>query len=262
MIEDLAIESFWTFLTLHAAMMIALLVYALRTGRYAIVDAGWSVGMVCGALVLADFESLRSWLITGLLLVWGMRLSLHLIRHRVLTQHQDKRYLAMHTWLGSWNVLGFAMLFIGQTVFVGLFLLPWLAALQARTAWTALDALGLSIGLLAIAGERVADRQLAAFRADPQQRGRVMQSGMWRYSRHPNYFFEWLHWSAYIFFTAGTAFWWLGVLAPVMMYGFLLYATGVPHLEREAVKSRGAAYQSYQLTTNRFWPWKPRKHPV
>jgi steroid 5-alpha reductase family enzyme len=187
-------------------------------------------------------------------------LSYFLIRQRILSEKEDKRYTALETWLASYRRIGFFFLFSAQTLFAGLFLIAWLAALAARSEWVLLDSIGLVIALLAILGERLADSQLANHRAAPANRGKVMQSGLWRYSRHPNYFCEWLHWSAYIFFTAGTPFWWLGLLAPVLMYGFLVYATGIPHLEREAVKSRGAAYKSYQQTTNRFWPWKSQNH--
>ena len=110
-----------------------------------------------------------------------------------------------------------------------------------------------------IGGESIADAQLARFRSQPASRGKVCEAGLWRYSRHPNYFFEWLHWWAYVMFAIGASHWWIALLlGPVLMLIFLLKITGIPHTEARALESRGQAYRQYQRTTSVSVPW-PRR---
>lgn len=246
----------FNYLLIHAIGMAVLFVHARRTRNWAVVDVGWTAGVGIGAFLLMPDWQPRSLLILAILLLWSTRLSVYLLRSRVLSRHVDKRYANMEKALGARTDSGFLLLFLSQTILVGLFLLPWLAAIAASNPLRLLDVAGILLAILAITGEAIADKQLAANRHQP-----VCNTGLWAYSRHPNYFFEWLHWSAYILLTAGSSYWPLGVLAPLTMYVFLFYITGIPHLEREALRSRGDAYRNYQQTTNRFWPWIPRKQP-
>jgi steroid 5-alpha reductase family enzyme len=111
---------------------------------------------------------------------------------------------------------------------------------------------------VAVTGESVADAQLARFRTDPVNKGMVCSDGLWRYSRHPNYFFEWAHWWAYVLIGGGAALTWLG---PVAMLVFLFRITGIPYTEKQALRSRGDAYRDYQETTSVFFPWPPKARP-
>ena len=115
--------------------------------------------------------------------------------------------------------------------------------------------------LLALAGESLADRQLATFKRDPAKVGRVCDVGLWRYSRHPNYFFEWLVWVAYALFALPAAWGWLSVLSPLLILCLLLRVTGIPLNEAQAVRSKGDAYRRYQAATSAFIPWFPRSLP-
>jgi steroid 5-alpha reductase family enzyme len=115
---------------------------------------------------------------------------------------------------------------------------------------------GLVLWAVALAGESAADRQLAAFRHEPSNRGRTCRGGLWRYSRHPNYFFEWLHWWAYVLIGQAAP---LTFLGPVVMLAFLFRVTGIPYTERQALMTRGEAYREYQRTTSAFVPWPPRR---
>ena len=117
-----------------------------------------------------------------------------------------------------------------------------------------LDAAGLAVFAVSMVGESIADRQLARFRADAANRGQVCEAGLWRYSRHPNYFFEWLHWWAYVLFGYGSPSWWVTLAGVVLMYLFLTRVTGIPHTERQALASRGDAYRRYQQQTSAFFP--------
>ena len=106
-------------------------------------------------------------------------------------------------------------------------------------------------------GESLADRQLSRFRENPVNNGRVCRVGLWKYSRHPNYFFEWLHWLAYIPIAVGSPLLPAMALAPALMLIFILFVTGIPPIEKRAVLSRGEEYRRYQRTTSSFFPWFP-----
>ena len=127
---------------------------------------------------------------------------------------------------------------------------------QQVWAWT--DTLAVLIGISAMLGEWFADRQLANFRSNPDNKGCVCQDNLWRYTRHPNYFFEWLHWFAYLAFAVGSSSVWFALVGPIAMFIFLRFLTGVPYAEMSSLKSRGEAYRRYQASTNAFFPWIPR----
>jgi len=147
-----------------------------------------------------------------------------------------------------------------QAFWAVLFAIPFLVVVGNESPGLSLwDWLGALVVLLAMTGETVADAQLARFRADPANKGRTCRSGLWRYSRHPNYFFEWLHWFGYIFLAIGSSYWWVAIWGPVLMILFLLFVTGIPHTEKQAIVSRGEDYVRYQKETSMFIPWLPRK---
>ena len=120
---------------------------------------------------------------------------------------------------------------------------------------------GVMVWLAAITGEAVADRQLAVHRADPANRGRTCRRGLWRWSRHPNYFFEWLHRWSYAIVAIGSPLWWIAVAAPLVM-GVYLFVTGIPPIEARAVASRGDDYREHQRTTSASLPWPPGDPPA
>ena len=119
---------------------------------------------------------------------------------------------------------------------------------------------GVMIWVVAIAGETIADNQLRAFKADPANRGRVCQAGLWGWSRHPNYFFEWLIWCAFAFFALGSPLGWISIGCPALMLYFLLRVSGIPATEAHALKSRGPEYAEYQRTTSAFVPLPRREN--
>ncbi len=235
--------------------------YGRSKGLMAMVDLIWTSGLGLSVLAYQVFlgpGSTASWIVTSILLLWSLRLSLHLLRDRILPGHEDPRYVNLALYWGDRADRNFLYLFLVQIPFVALFVLPVTVALDAAAAgWSWFQWLGVPVALLAIAGEFAADRQLARFRSRPGNEGGVCREGLWRYSRHPNYFFEWLHWWAYVAFSLGTERWWLSLSGPVAMYIFLRFLTGVPPAERSSVKRRGDAYRDYQRSTNAFFPWKP-----
>ena len=133
-----------------------------------------------------------------------------------------------------------------------------LASRNAAPELGAFEYAGVAVWLIALVGESVADAQLRAFRANPANRGGVCDAGLWRYSRHPNYFFEWLVWCAVALFAFGSPWGWVSVACPAMMLYFLLKVTGIPATESHMLRSRGEKFAAYQRRTSAFVPWWPR----
>ncbi len=235
---------------------------ALRLKLMAVVDLVWTAGLGIGAiayLFVSGQDSLRAYVVTLLIAIWSLRLTYHLLTDRVLQREEDPRYKDLADFWGASAKRNFLGLFLAQVVFVALFLWPLSIAIDAEPSrWMWLDWLGVLIAMTAFMGESLADRQLAKFRARSENRDKVCRDGLWRYSRHPNYFFEWLHWWAYVAFAATTAWWW-ALIGPAAMYVFLRYLTGIPHAERSSLKRRGEDYRHYQQTTSAFFPWIPHE---
>jgi steroid 5-alpha reductase family enzyme len=113
-----------------------------------------------------------------------------------------------------------------------------------------------------VIGEGVADEQLAAFKRDPANRGRVCQRGLWNFSRHPNYFFEWFVWVAWALYALASPFGWGALICPALMFFFLFRVTGIPATEAQSLRSRGEEYARYQRTTSSFVPWFKKSEAV
>lgn len=248
---------------LMALIMAGLWVYQRHTRNAGFVDVCWALGvgvLALGYALLADGEPARRLLIGLCAGLWGLRLGGYLLR-RVRGEREDGRYRALREqWGGRTQPYMFAF-FQVQAFWAVLFATPMLIAARNPEPLGWLDAVAVGIWAVAVGGEAVADRQLARFRAREDSRGRVCREGLWRYSRHPNYFFEWVHWWAYVAFALGGPWGWITLLWPVLMLWFLLKVTGVPPTEANALASRGEAYRAYQRTTNRFFPGPPRPDP-
>jgi steroid 5-alpha reductase family enzyme len=117
--------------------------------------------------------------------------------------------------------------------------------------------LGAALAFASVIGEGVADAQLRRFKADPANRGTVCRVGLWSWSRHPNYFFDWLVWCAFVLLALGSPWGWVTIVSPALMLYFLLRVTGIPATEAHALRSRGAAYARYQREVSAFIPWPP-----
>jgi len=138
--------------------------------------------------------------------------------------------------------------------------LPFLlACLNPNPPLRTIEKVGAGIWLVAIFGEAFADGQLNKFKNNPANQGKTFRGGLWKYSRHPNYFCEWLIWVGYAVFALGSPWGWLGLISPALILYFLLSATGIPATEAQALRSRGTDYRAYQRTTSSFVPWFPRK---
>ena len=232
-----------------------------RRTNAGIVDVVWSFGVGAAALVAALTGAgapLPRILLAVLGGLWGLRLGLHLW-HRVRGETEDGRYAQLRKRWGNAPLKWLGM-FQFQALLVGLFALPFLAvAANPVGQWNAWFVAGIATWMACVGGEAVADRQLARFRANPANAGKTCRAGLWRYSRHPNYFFEWLHWFAYVLLAVGSPLPWLAWSGPVVMYVFLRWVSGIPWTEQQALRTRGEDYARYQRSTPMLFPWFPKE---
>lgn len=244
---------------LSASMMVTGWLWQKRRENAGIVDVLWSFGVGGSAVLMCATGdgALLPRVVGGALGgLWGARLGLHLW-HRVRHETEDGRYRALRA---RWNgdQFKFFLFFQFQALLIVLFALPFAAVAQnPQASWT-WAGVAVAIWLLGAGGESLADAQLARHRADPAQRGRTCRTGLWRYSRHPNYFFEWVQWFAYVALAVGSPRFALACAGPVVMFVFLRWISGIPYTEAQALRTRGDDYREYQRTTSAFFPWFPR----
>lgn len=246
-----------------AVGMLMLWAWQVRSRDASLVDVAWAYGVgLAGVVTLAlgAGDPLRRLVLALLIGIWSLRLGTHLLRDRILKAHgEDGRYAHWRADAGPrWNRIA-AIFFQAQALFVALFAIPAVVlAGDVRPFGNGTDLAALVIWVTGVVIETTADAQLARWRSDPANRGRTCRSGWWRFSRHPNYFGEWLQWCAWPVFALGcNQAGWLW-LHPVLVLLFLLLLTGIPHTERRALASRGEDYRRYQRATSPFIPWPPR----
>jgi steroid 5-alpha reductase family enzyme len=245
-----------------AAAMTLLWLLSLRLRDASIADLFWGAGFVLVAWLAASApggDPARRALTLALVTVWGLRLSIHLLR-RNLGHGEDPRYRAMRE--GHGDRFPWVSLF---TVFGSQGVLMWVVSLPlqvsvtapAPAGLTAMDLLGAALWAMGFLFEAVGDWQLTRFRAEASNRGKALDTGLWRYTRHPNYFGDALQWWGFgcLAFATG-AFW--TVLSPVLMTLLLLKVSGVALLEKD-IAERRPAYRDYVRRTSAFFPWFPRE---
>ncbi|MBL8889442.1 MAG: DUF1295 domain-containing protein [Planctomycetaceae bacterium] len=232
-----------------------------RRGNAGIVDVAWTlgVGSLATAYCVAAAEGNvgRRSTLALIVVVWSFRLAWHIL-HRVRRMPEDGRYTAMKSSWGAEAPKKMLVFFMFQAIAAIAFSLPMMLAASNPNDFGLLDFCAIGLAIIVLVGEGVADRQLQQFREEPQNRGKTCRVGLWRYSRHPNYFFEWLHWFVYVLLAWTAPYGWLSIIAPLAMLYFVLYVTGVPPTERQAILSRGDDYRRYQRETSVFFPWPPR----
>jgi steroid 5-alpha reductase family enzyme len=237
---------------------------ARRLDNYGVVDIAWSYAFGAVALLYAALASgwlPRRLLVGALIVAWSARLGAYLHR-RVMSHHpeEDGRYREMRTrWAKNfaWEMFKFYQF---QAASVIVLATPFLLALgRAESRFTALDWTALALFVAALAGESLADAQLAAFKKKPSHKGRVCDTGLWALSRHPNYFFVFLTWLSFALFALPAAWGWLGLVAPASILYLLLFVTGIPMTEQQALRTKGDAYRAYQRRVSAFVPWFPKK---
>ncbi len=244
-----------------AALLGALYLRQRRTGDATAVDAGWGASLVlCAALyaALAPGALAQRLAIALPLGLENLRVA-SLVRRR-LGRGEDSRYRELRR---RWRERGreqrtFALFYQAQALLAAALSLPaLLASFDRRGSLAPVQWAGLALWVVAATLEWVADRQLAAFKKAGG--AGVLDRGLWRYSRHPNYFFQTLTWLAYALVALPAPWGWLGFLAPALILVLVLFVTGVPPAEASSLQSRGDAYRRYQQRTSVFVPWPPRR---
>ncbi len=235
--------------------LVAWVVSSLRRNA-GLVDIFWSLFLLAAALCFwlqGAGNRERGWLVLGLTAAWALRLALHLAR-RNWNAPEDHRYRAIR----ARNEPGFVwkslyLVFALQAALAILVSAPLLAGITSPHPWpSVLDVAGLLLVVAGFVTEAVADAQLAAFQADAGNRGQVMDRGLWRYSRHPNYFGEFCVWWGFFLIAAATGAWWT-VISPLVMSLLLLRVSGVTLLEKD-IGQRRPGYAEYARRTNAFFP--------
>ena len=253
----------WAF---AALVMTAMFFLGRRIGNMGVVDAAWALGVGTLAVVYAllfDGAPMSRWAMAFFAGAWSLRLGMHIVTNRVIGKPEDGRYRALIEGWGDDAPRRLFFFFQYQAVFIVVFSLPFLPLAlspEAPAVWQL--AVAAMLWFVAILGETLADRQLAQWRNNPDNRGRTCRAGLWQYSRHPNYFFEWMHWWTYVALGATAPFGWTTLIGPALMLLFLYRVTGIPYTEKQALKSRGDDYRNYQQSVSAFFPWFPRKSTV
>ncbi|MGH3115209.1 MAG: DUF1295 domain-containing protein [Gaiellaceae bacterium] len=261
------IESYWILLVIGwgVAAVLQLGLYGLQraTRDATAVDAGWAASLVLVATayaVLAPGELEHRVLVATLAGLENLRIA-YLVLERV-GKGEDPRYEELRR---RWRERGreqltFFVFFQGQALIAVVFSLPLLfAAFNRESGLEPLEWAGAVLWLAAASLELVADRQLGRFKSDPGNKRKTMREGLWRYSRHPNYFFQWLTWCAYALIALAAPWGWIGLAAPALMLYLILFVTGIPPSEEQALRSRGEDFRRYQGETSPFVPWFPKR---
>jgi len=246
---------------LAAVLQLGLWILYRRIDNASVVDPGWSISFTFIAALFCGLGSappLRKAVLATMVAVWSLRLFWHLVV-RIWGQPEEGRYQELRR---SWQTslpFKFFLFFQAQAALAAAlsvaFVFPFL---NESPQIGAIEWAGAALWLVAILGEAAADRQLDRFKANPANKGQVCRVGLWRYSRHPNYFFEWLVWCSFLLFSLGSDFGYLAAAGPALILATLWKVTGIPATEEQALRSRGDAYREYQRTTSAFVPWFPR----
>lgn len=235
----------------------------LFTHNAGIVDGWWSYNFGLITLlyvILGPGDLFRKTVILAMVMIWSIRLGTHLLIRNTTHTDEDTRYKKLREEYGRHQHLMMWRFFMYQALSNVLLSAPFLIICLDESAKLSMWVwFGVAIWAIAIAGESIADAQLKRFKKDLSNRGKVCQAGLWNYSRHPNYFFEWLIWLGYAVMAIDSPYGWIALGCPVLMYLLLTKVTGIPMLEDLAVKSKGDAYREYQRTTNAFFPWFKNK---
>ncbi|KTD34389.1 hypothetical protein Lmor_1786 [Legionella moravica] len=219
-----------------------------------IVDVGWATGLTISGLVylFANPFSTRALILGAVLALWGGRLGFYLWYTRIRIGHVDPRYIRLSNHWKIAKPLGFFLNFQIQGLLITLIAIPWyFCGIAGVASLSIFDYLGFLLAITGLVGETIADLQLQQYKRAPS--GALCNIGLWYYSRHPNYFFEWLVWCGFSLFGLAYSSGFIGLLSPLTLYLIMTQITG-PMTEKGSIESRGQAYIDYQKTTPMFFP--------
>jgi len=232
--------------------------FGTKIKNYSLVDALWAAWIGLAGIIYAFFGSgdVPKRLAAGAIAaVWGGRLAYHL-QKRIRKHHpeEDSRYQKLREiWQGRVKS-AFFWFFQAQAISVLLLALPYFLIARDASPWGLFETIGLTIAIVGLSGEMLADYQMSQFKEKDMRSSSVCQEGLWNYSRHPNYFFEMVIWIGIFLFACGSAWGWTTFYAPAIITFLLLKVTGIPPTEASSLKRKGEAYRDYQRTTSAFIP--------
>lgn len=258
-------ETLWPMVVVGASAAVGLLfvlwLLHLRWRNAAVVDVGWTVAIGLQAVAAAVFgpgDPTRRAIVGIVGVLWSARLALHLAQ-RIASEPEDARYAELRARWGGNLRLKFLAFFLFQGVLAVALSAPFfVAAADPSPTLSPWLVAGVLLAMISVIGEATADSQLRRFKANTSNRGQVCRVGLWGWSRHPNYFFDWLIWCAFVLLALGSPYGWATVGSPALMLYFLLRVTGIPATEAHALRSRGEAYARYQREVSAFVPLPPR----
>lgn len=260
--EYLLHTSLYGYAFVFGMMCVLWLIYRI-SNKPMIVDAGWGFGLALIGIFYAfigDGDVTRRIIIGVMTGIWGFRLGSYLLFTRVIGSHHDARYDMLEKEWGKHIPFRYFLFYQYQAFAIVLVSLQFIVIARNPSPELSIpEYIGIGLWLVSVIGQTVADAQLHAFKSDPSNKGKVCQRGVWNYSRHPNYFFEWLIWLAYCSFALASEDGWISLFAPAIMLYLLLRVTGIPLTEANALRSRGDLYREYQRTTSAFVPWFKKK---
>jgi steroid 5-alpha reductase family enzyme len=229
--------------------------------RNDVADVAWGCGFILlawSSFFISGNEHIRSIIVNSLITIWGLRLSYHIFK-RNRFKAEDYRYQEWRKQWGKWFILrSYAQVYLLQGLFLFSIVFPTLYINKnSSSALTVVDGIGLLVWILGFIFESTADRQLAAFIGNPVNKGKIMQSGLWSYSRHPNYFGEVTQWWGIYIYALSVAGGWMTIFGPLTITVLILFVSGVPLLEK---KYKGRAdFEVYKKRTSIFFPLPPKK---
>lgn len=233
--------------------------------RYDIIDAAWGPTfiVVCLASYFVSYKVVDlnlCLLVIGMVTLWGLRLAWHIGKRKVGSKLEDARYVELRrNWKGNLAVNMYFRVYMVQALLATIICIPviHINLFTEDNQWTILTLVGLLVWLIGFATEVAGDRQLKVFLADKSNRGEIMQSGLWRYSRHPNYFGELVQWWGIGVIAASVSPWWVGLIGPFTITFLILYVSGIPPTEKRFEGRTG--WEQYKKKTSVVVPLPVRK---
>jgi len=225
-----------------------------------IVDVFWAFNflIIAGIIFLkAEGFETRKMIVCGLASLWSLRLGIYL-SSRVFKhiREEEGRYVQLRQeWKDNVNLKFFAFFQMQGISNVFLCIPFFIIASNTEEKIGIIEYVGAAIWLLAIIGEGLSDYQLARFKKNPNNKGKVCEAGLWNYSRHPNYFFQTMIWTGVFIFALGSPYGYVAIVCPLSIAYLIFKITGIPMTEEQSIRSKGEAYLNYQKTTSVFVPW-------
>lgn len=235
--------------------------FCVKIKNFSPVDAFWSASIGLTAIFfLLQNPEIKQLTAAILIYAWSMRLTYHLAK-RIRKHHpqEDSRYIFLREHWNSKTNSMFLLFFLAQAISVFLLALPFhIIASDPNPGFTPLSIIGSIVATIGLIGETIADKQMSAFKTQNNDPKAVCQAGLWKYSRHPNYFFESVIWIGFFLFALDSPYGWTTIYAPAIITYLLLKVTGIPPTEASSLKSKGEAFREYQRTTSPFIPLPPK----